>query len=151
MQRSSMDKNNPTYILPYREKRRLCDRAYRAQQRDQSEVCGLLIADSKRRIALHFVKNDSGVPGKYKIAKDEIQAVRKNAILHKKRVLGSFHSHPISEAIPGRGDVTGGFYAGVEMIYDVCGREVKLWRIQRRGLKREIRELPLVIESRSTH
>jgi hypothetical protein len=33
-----------------------------------------------------------------------------------------------------------------ELIYDVCGREARMWRIQVRGGRRRVVEVPLVVE-----
>src|SRR5260221_8187809 len=48
-----------TLVLPVRERLRLHDRAYRAQQRDQSEVCGAVVADPTGRCSLLFLPNQS--------------------------------------------------------------------------------------------
>ena len=47
-----------------------------------------------------------------------------------KTVLGTFHSHPISEAIPSPGDFmgAGSLSDSLMLIYDVCGIEARLGR-----------------------
>ena len=62
------------------------------------------------------------------------------------RPLGTFHSHVVGTAIPGPRDVREGFYRGYQLVYDVCGREVKLYRRVRRGGRLIAREVPLVRE-----
>ncbi len=141
-----MTKEN--YKLPYRERRRLHERSYRAQQRDGSEVCGLLVVGRDKRIRLQFLRNIAKEPGKYNIDLREVKAMNRSIVAQNKKILGSFHSHPVSEAIPGAGDLKTGFYRGIEMIYDVCGREVKLWRVKRNGIKKTAKELPLIFEAR---
>jgi len=55
------------FILPVNERRRLHDRAYRAQQRDHSEVCGVVATGPNRRIILHFLENKSDTPGHFEL------------------------------------------------------------------------------------
>jgi proteasome lid subunit RPN8/RPN11 len=136
------------YKLPYKERRRLHERSYRAQQRDGSEVCGLLLVGRDKRIELRFLRNIAKEPGKYNIDLREVKVLHRAISSHSKKILGSFHSHPVSEAVPGAGDLEIGFYRGIEMIYDVCGREIKLWSVKRNGKKRTAKELPLIIEGR---
>jgi proteasome lid subunit RPN8/RPN11 len=139
---------NKTYILPYKERRRLHERAYRAQQRNHSEVCGALVVGKDRRIELYFIKNSSGRPGHHEIDMEEIKAIRNSIKGRNKRILGIFHSHPVGEAIPGSGDLRGGFYNGHSMIYDVIGREARLWRLCKRGDRKQANEVPLMLEPR---
>lgn len=136
------------FILPNSEKRRLHDRAYRAQQHGQFEVCGLLIVDARGRISLRFLRNESGDPGRYEISLRTIADIRSAIRLENRRILGSFHSHPVSEAAPGRGDLRRGFFNGVELIYDVCGRSARMWRLVKPRGRRVFREVPLVCEPR---
>jgi proteasome lid subunit RPN8/RPN11 len=46
----------------------------------------------------------------------------------RERILGTFHSHPLGGAKPSEADLRSGFFNGRELIYDVCAREVRLWR-----------------------
>jgi len=48
-------------------------------------------------------------------------------------LMGSFHSHPIGYAKPGKGDLQYAIRSNVKflLIYDVCGRDAKLWRLKR--------------------
>jgi len=133
------------YILPYKEKRKLHGRAYRAQQRNHDEVCGLLVTGSDKIIELVFLKNISNDAYNFKINRSEIIGVLKGIKSRNKHILGSFHSHPVGEAIPSKGDLENGFYKGFEMIYDVCAREVKLWRLNKKTGK--LNERLLIIKS----
>ncbi len=136
------------FILSNNEKRRLHDRAYRALRRGHFEVCGLVIVDGRGRISLQFLRNESGDPGRYEISLRTIADVRNAAQQENRRILGSFHSHPVSEAAPGSGDLKRGFFKGVELIYDVCGRSVRMWRLVKRRGRRVLTEVPLVCEPR---
>lgn len=143
-------KRSTAFILPYRERRRLHDRAYRAQQRDHLEVCGVMVTDNTKRIELIFLKNRTTHSYNYTIDIEDIREVRKTIKAKAQRILGTFHSHPVGETTPGPGDLEKGFFNGLEMIYDVCGREVKLWRIKKiEGLRSAI-EVPLILEGRKS-
>jgi len=137
------------FILPFRERTRLFRRAYRAQQRDHSEVCGLLTADKQSRLHLVFFVNQSTRPGQFELDKRELRSIMTAAHARKEDVLGRFHSHPISAAIPGRGDMRGSLLNGRELVYDVCGREARLWKILKRKSRKVAVEVPLILETHS--
>ena len=133
------------FTLAAGEQRKLYRRAYRAQRIDQSEVCGLLIGNCGGRLKLCFLLNRSKQAGHWQLRISDIRMIRKTIRLRKKRVVGTFHSHPISEAVPGRGDVRGVPLNSLMLIYDVCGRRSRLWRIVKSGRRREAKEVPLAI------
>jgi len=115
------------YILPFTERRRLHDRAYRAQQRDHSEVCGALLANANQVLRLHFMTNHAGSPAAWLLSRRDLLALRRDAAATEWRVVGTFHSHPISEAIPGSSDFDSLPVRQLQLIYDVCGRRARLW------------------------
>lgn len=134
------------FVLPFDERRRLHGRAYRAQQRDQSEVCGLVLVVAGGRLRFHFLQNRSMEAGKYELPRHEADAASQVARQSGQRVLGSFHSHPISEAKPSKEDIDRGFFRGYELIYDVCGREVHLWRLGQTAGKALPKEVEIALE-----
>lgn len=120
-------------------KNKACD----AQQLDQSEVCGLLVTEDGTLLSFDFLPNESDRAGSYSLSFETLE--ERVAQLSKlgKTVIGSFHSHPISEAIPGPRDIENAFYNGIELIYDVCGEEARLW--SKPTEEDEVCELELVI------
>lgn len=136
------------FVLPYRERRRLHNRAFRAQQRNQSEVCGLVLASKRNKLCLKFLPNRSSEAGEYRLERRDARFAARAARRSDCRVLGTFHSHPISEAIPSRGDVERGFFYGYELIYDVCGLRARLWRLRRGAMGRNAEEVHLLLEPR---
>jgi proteasome lid subunit RPN8/RPN11 len=135
-----------TFRLPYREWRRLSRRAYRAQKRDHSEVCGLFATDGSQRLVLFFLANESARPGHFEVSWDAFRRTRKEIRNAGHRYLGLFHSHPISVAVPGAGDIRRAPVNSKHLIYDVCGLDARLWMIVRRGGRKRAVELPLLIE-----
>ncbi len=134
-----------TYFLPSSELNRLHGRAYRAQQRGHFEVCGVAMIDSLYKISLWFLKNKISLPRAYALDIAERSAIARHARLSGLRPLASFHSHPVGYAKPSGTDILGAFYFGRELIYDVCGREAKLWGRRRSSDAILVRELPLVV------
>lgn len=106
---------------------RLHNAALKAQV-EHREVCGLLSVSEDGEIGIHFLRNESDREGTYQVSMERVYSAER--ALHRRglKVLGSFHSHPVSEAIPGKGDLEKGFLHDHELIYDVCGREARLWR-----------------------
>jgi proteasome lid subunit RPN8/RPN11 len=135
------------YILPYLEWHKLQKRAYQAQKRDQSEICGVLICGEDNRIELMYINNTSKESGHYEYNVNLVVNIENEIAKKGKYVLGTFHSHPISEAIPSKGDMMNGFYNNIEMIYDVCGREARLWKLINKS-EMVIEELHLINEQR---
>jgi hypothetical protein len=135
------------YVLSKKETRRLHDRARRAQRHDQSEVCGALLVDPRRRLRFTFLANRSAAPAAWQLTRADLRSARLQAPAGW-RILGSFHSHVVSTAVPGPRDLREGFYRGYQLIYDVCGREAKLFRRVRRGSRVVATELPLIGERR---
>jgi proteasome lid subunit RPN8/RPN11 len=136
-------------LLPHKERRRLHDRAYRAQQRDQSEVCGAVVANQHGRCELRFLKNVGGRPGHFEIRLPDLARLRASLAGSQRRIIGVFHSHVVSEAVPGAGDIKGVPVRYLQLIYDVCGRTVRLWKVKAGRSGRVAHEVPLVLETRT--
>jgi proteasome lid subunit RPN8/RPN11 len=123
--------------------RKLHVSALRAQRRGQREVCGVLASDEKGRLELRFLTNRSQRAGQFTVARADYLRAREAIRRRGKRVLGTFHSHPVSEAIPGRSDLVRTTLNSFCLIYDVCGRELKLWKIVKRRGQKVAQKVPL--------
>jgi proteasome lid subunit RPN8/RPN11 len=134
------------YHLRFRDWRRLRRRSYQAQQRNQSEVCGIIAADKDRNIVLLFLKNESEKRWSFKFNSDQYGHARKEFRGRKLRFIGEFHSHPVSYAIPGPRDILSAHVGKFELIYDVCGQTARLWKIARLGNMKAAVEQPLSIQ-----
>jgi len=132
-----------SYILRMSELQKLHFSAVRAQRHGQKEVCGVLASDENGRLELRFLTNRSQRAGRFTIARADYFGAREAIRQMGKRVLGTFHSHPISEAIPSRGDLARTALNSFFLIYDVCGREPRLWKIVKRNGQRVADEVPL--------
>jgi proteasome lid subunit RPN8/RPN11 len=137
------------FVLSIAERRRLHVRALSAQRKDQSEVCGVVVVSTTGRLHLVFMPNRSAEPGRYLLSTAEVRVQARRSRGRGERVLGTFHSHPISEATLSRGDLARGFFGGYELIYDVCGREFRLWRLRRgAGRAKKAVDVPLATARR---
>ena len=136
-------------ILPFNEKRRLHDRASRAQQKDQSEVCGVMTADRHSRIELHFINNASDKAGSFSMSIADMMDTRKK-VKKNRNIIGIFHSHVVSEATPGPRDIQNARLSYLQLIYDVCGRNARLWRIKKVNAQKVAIEVPLLVASRKS-
>jgi len=137
------NKRNPRYVLLRKARLDLHRRALRAQRRDQSEVCGVLIADSKCRLVLHFLENRNASPGRFEISTSDLKAAQKTARSIGMKMVGTFHSHPIGDAFPSRSDLHHAKPNSLMLIYDVCGREVGLWKIKKKLSGKTYDKLPI--------
>jgi desampylase len=136
------------FTLPFNERRRLHERAYRAQQRDHSEVCGVVAADGNRVITLHFLINRSDRSGHFEIDRGDLRRLNRELRQSGQRFIGIFHSHVVGIAEPGPGDLSGASLSHLQLIYDVSGRKACLWGVVKRGCKLSAFEVPLLIEHR---
>jgi proteasome lid subunit RPN8/RPN11 len=131
------------YVLPRGERMKLHRRALRAQRIDQGEVCGVLVCDSKCRLRLHFLQNRSTKPGRFEITGLDLAAARKDAQASGNHVVGTFHSHPISPATPSHSDLRDARLNTLLLIYDVCGRRFRLWKVKRNRTGRTYEDVPI--------
>lgn len=131
------------WVLPYREFRRLHERAYRAQQRDHSEVVGVLVSRTRRRLGLSFLKNHSGCPGHFEVSIAAVAAERRRARARGARVVGVFHSHPVSPARLGIRDRRAAMLNSLQLVYDVCGLDARLWQVTMRAGRKRMREVEI--------
>jgi proteasome lid subunit RPN8/RPN11 len=141
----------PTSLwLPFNEKRRLHDRAYRAQQRGHGEVCGAVIATRTGRCVLHFIPNRARQHGSFTIRSADIRMIESQLNGSDRHLVAIFHSHPLSDATPSSGDISRMPLKYLQLIYDVCGRTVRLWKVRRVGGQRVPSELPIKLVPRAT-
>jgi desampylase len=134
----------PSFSILRRDLRRLRERAYRAQRKDQSEVCGVLVERPGRILDLIFLPNASPRPCSFELDVAVVSEQRRAARLRGSRVVGMFHSHPISEPVPSRRDLAEAPGNSLMLIYDVCGASAKLWRVKLRNGKKSANEQSLV-------
>ena len=112
-------------------------RAGRLARSRQLEIAGLLV-ERDRIIQLLELPNVSKRKGSFEIRRADIRRIQRAARALGSVVAGTFHSHVVSEAIPGPRDVREADEGALMMICDTIGREWRLWRI-RHGRAYEVR------------
>ncbi len=95
--------------------------AVEAQQAGHREVCGVMIGRDRTVVSIEFIENICEQPYRHEMRLSDVEEIEKGLLGTGLLVLGTFHSHPVSDAEPSEGDIAHGFYRGVELIYDVCG------------------------------
>jgi proteasome lid subunit RPN8/RPN11 len=103
------------------------------------EICGLIL-DNGYLLELLPVKNQTRAPGSFAISWKRWRKARRAARRLGHRVVGTFHSHPVSEAAPGPSDIQFAREGDLMLIFSCWDREARLWHI------REGKAMPLTFE-----
>ena len=97
--------------------------------RDHREVCGLLI-DNGYFLQTRETRNISKRDGSFEFDMREINSLAKAAEKLNLEVVGTFHSHPVWFAEPGKADIKAAADDSLALIIDAMDRDVRLWRIK---------------------
>jgi proteasome lid subunit RPN8/RPN11 len=98
--------------------------------REHHEVCGLLV-DHGGLVTLVETRNKSDRRGSFWIHPLDWRAIERAAALLGSRVVGTFHSHPASEPVPGTGDLRGAVHGHAMIIFDATMGDLCAWRIRK--------------------
>jgi proteasome lid subunit RPN8/RPN11 len=80
------------------------------------------------------------------VRQEEIAKLRRELITRGLRVVGLFHSHPITQATLGGRDRRNTPTGWAHLVYDVCGLQPRLYMIRRRKGRRRVEALTLSVE-----
>jgi proteasome lid subunit RPN8/RPN11 len=105
-------------------------RRARRLARDLREVCGLLV-DHGGFVSLVETRNKSRRACSFWIHPADWKSIERAAAVLGSEVVGTFHSHPVSEAVPGKGDVRGAVDGHAMVIVDAVSGELRAWRIRK--------------------
>lgn len=92
------------------------------------EICGVIV-DSGHCLELVRTRNKARQPGSFALSPVRVKKIRRAARKLGHRVVGAFHSHPVSEAEPGPSDIRGARRGELMLILSCWDREARLWRI----------------------
>lgn len=104
------------------------------------EICGFLI-DNGYFLQLQLTQNTSERQGSFSYCKKEVKELMRSTRKLGIEIVGTFHSHPISEAIPGPNDVKYALDDDLMLIFDCIGNEGKLWYIKDGGYRKRVIDL----------
>ena len=93
------------------------------------EICGFLI-DNGYYLHLWLTKNRRKTPGGFSYYTGEVNELEKITKRLGIEIVGTFHSHPASEAVPGPNDVKYAENDSLMLIFDCIGNEGRLWHIK---------------------
>ena len=102
---------------------------HEANQGCGKEICGFLI-DNGYFLHLQPTRNKSKNGGSFSYYKKDVEALLKSTKVLNQEIIGTFHSHPLSKAIPGPNDVKYTEDDSLMLIFDCIGNEGKLWHIK---------------------
>jgi proteasome lid subunit RPN8/RPN11 len=101
----------------------------RQEGKDDKEICGFLI-DNGYFLQLHRTQNTCTREGSFSYCKKEVRTLEKAVKRLGIEIIGTFHSHPISEAVPGPNDIKYAVEDSLMLIFDCIGKEARLWHIK---------------------
>ncbi len=136
-----------SYQLPLSENLRLKRAARAATAEGNREVCGAILQqdDNSMTLELFFVENASNRSHSYELSPRSVQRVRKAAINRDSKIIGSFHSHPSSDASPSKSDITHAGVLSLLLIHSVPSGRTRLWQIVLRDGTKKAREVQLEV------
>jgi proteasome lid subunit RPN8/RPN11 len=108
--------------------------ARQAAKDNGREICGLLI-NNGYFIELVHVRNKCKTGGGFAFYVNEIRAIKKMTLVLNHEIIGTFHSHPVGLAEPGKSDIYYAVNDSLMLIFDVFGKKYALWHIQDKKAK----------------
>jgi proteasome lid subunit RPN8/RPN11 len=93
------------------------------------EICGLIL-DTGFCLELLECKNKSRRPASFSFYYGEVRSIVKAAGVVGHEVVGTFHSHPVAVAEPGKADIANAVDDSLMLLMDCSDRKIELWRIK---------------------
>ncbi len=133
-----MKRRKTGYVICRKHLRNVMRLAIKKAKGRGREICGVIVSNGH---FLHLVRtrNRAKGPGSFQLPAGEVRKIQRTARKLNLRVLGTFHSHPVSEAEPGVSDIAGADDGALMLILSCWDKEAKLWKIR----KRKAAEVPL--------
>jgi len=94
-----------------------------------TEICGLII-DTGRQLSFIPTRNVSSRVGSFVLSSLDVRRIAAATKILGQEVVGTFHSHPIAAATPGKSDIENAVDDSLMFIFDCIGREGRLWKIK---------------------
>ncbi len=93
------------------------------------EICGLLVRNGYF-IDLIQVRNKSKRVGSFEFYLREIRSIQNAVERLRYRIIGTWHSHPFSDAKPGEEDIENALDDEVMLIISVTNKNAALWQVE---------------------
>jgi proteasome lid subunit RPN8/RPN11 len=94
-----------------------------------SEICGLII-DTGSQLRLVETRNASRRLGSFTLSTPDVRRIASAVKVLGEEIVGTFHSHPVSEAKPGASDIAHALDDSLMFIFDCVGNTGRLWKIK---------------------
>jgi len=139
-----------SYRLPLHESARFKREARAARHNGNREVCGAILRRSgdDGTLELIFADNESRHAHSYELSSRSVKRIRGIARTNKAEIIGAFHSHPTSDATPGRNDLTHAGAHSLLLIHSVPTGKTRLWQVVLRDGVKKAREVQLKVIGR---
>lgn len=139
-----------SYRLPQQEGLRLKREARTASLNGNREVCGVILwkPGGDGRLKLVFAENESDRSHSYELSNRSVERIRNMAQALGSGVIGSFHSHPASDATPGHNDISHAGVLSLLLIHSVPTSRTRLWQVVLRDGVKKAREVQLEVIGR---
>jgi proteasome lid subunit RPN8/RPN11 len=110
-------------------KKVLRDACRSARQTDGSEICGLII-DTGCHLSFVTTRNVSSRAGGFALSRPDVRRIAAAVKLLGQEIVGTFHSHPVGIAKPGKADIEHAVDDSLMFIFDCTAKRGGLWRIK---------------------
>ena len=130
------------------ETERLKRESRKAQRAGNREVCGAILQRPDGALELCFADNESRHAHSYLLSGESVQRMKEIAEATGATIIGSFHSHPSSSAVPGDGDLAGAREGNLLLIHSVRTGRTRLWQVIGAGAEKKAREVTLRVQGR---
>lgn len=109
----------------------LTDACRAAQGADGAEICGLII-DTGCHLSFVRTRNVSARVGSFALSGPDVRRIAAAVKVLGQKIVGTFHSHPVGVATPGKADIRHAVDDSLMFIFDCIGREGRLWKVKGR-------------------
>ena len=96
-----------------------------------TEICGLIV-DMGYHLSFVSMRNVASHVGSFVLSCSDVRRVVAAAKILGQEIVGTFHSHPVAPAKPGKSDIQNAVDDSLMLIFDCIGKEGRLWRIKKR-------------------
>jgi len=100
-----------------------------ATESSGTELCGLII-DTGCHLFFVKTRNISRKAGGFAFSGPDIRRIVAATKVLGQEIVGTFHSHPVGVATPGRTDIDNAVDDSLMFIFDCMGKKGRLWKIK---------------------
>lgn len=107
----------------------------RAKAAPGTEICGLLV-DTGGFLSFVQTRNASPRVGSFSLSRPDVRRIVAAVKVLGQEIVGTFHSHPGGEPVPGASDIRHAVDDSLMFIFDCVGRDGQLWKVKAGSARR---------------